>query len=277
MVSLEKSIKKIKDLEIQGANNIAIYALKFLKQFSKKNGFGLKFETASYFLKESRPTAVVLHNCIEKLNKSKSISTINELIKFLENVNEKEIKYSDKIIKNNSKIMTYCHSGEAVKFIIHSFKKHKNKISVIACQTSPKEQGLKTVNDMKKSNVPVTLINDNAADFFMKEVDMVIVGADSLRKEGLVNKIGTSLIAKSAKYHKKPFYVIANSMKIDRRKKFKIEERSPKEIIKKLINKKYSKGIKIRNPAFDITPWEFVTKIISDKGIKTPKQLLKFN
>ena len=275
MVSVEKAIEDIRDFKIQGANNIAIYALKFLRKYAKQHGFKLKFEAAAYFIEEARPTAVVLHNCLEQVKKSKKLSTIDKLIKHLETVGEKESKYADRFIKQDTKIMTYCHSGEAMAFIKHAWLKHKKRISVIACQTAPMEQGLRTVSDMKKAKIPVTLIDDNAADFFMKEVDMVVVGADALRREGLVNKIGTSMIAKSAKSRRKPFYVVANTLKIDKRKKFKIEERSPHEIYRKLINKKDAKNVKIRNPAFGITPWSYVTKVITEKGVKDPKTIIK--
>ena len=275
MVSVEKAISDIRDFKVQGANNIAIYALKFLRGFAKKNGFKLKFEAAAYFIEEARPTAVVLHNCIEEVKKSRKISTIDRLIKHLETVGQKESKYADRFIKQDTRIMTYCHSGEAMEFIKHAWLKHKKRISVVACKTDPMEQGIRTVRDMKKAKIPVTLIDDNAADFFMKDVDMVVVGADALRKEGLVNKVGTSLIAKSAKSRRKPFYVVANTLKIDRRKKFKIEERSPNEIYRKLLNKKDAKSVKIRNPAFGVTPWSYVTKVVTEKGVKDPKTIVR--
>jgi methylthioribose-1-phosphate isomerase len=112
----------------------------------------------------------------------------------------------------------------------------------------------------------------------MKEVDCAIVGADALRvfpPLGVVNKIGTLHLALAAKEFNKPFYVVANTLKIDRRKKFVIEERPAKEVYHELLHKKeINKKIKIRNPAFDLTPYKFVTKIITEKGIKDPKEIL---
>jgi len=277
METLEKIVKDIKSVKVQGAKEIAIYALKFLKKFCKKNGFGLKFEVACYILEEARPTAVVLHNCLEILKKRKKMKTFDYLLARLEKSTKKLAKIGSKLIKNNFKIITHCHSGEALAVIKQAWKEGK-KISVIATETDPLEQGVKTAKELSKLKIPVTLITDNAVGFFMKEVDCVIVGADALRivpPLGVVNKTGTLHLALAAKEFKKPFYVAANTLKIDKRKKFVIEERPAKEVYRELLQKKeINKKIKIRNPAFDLTPYKFVTKIITEKGVKDPKEIL---
>lgn len=268
MDSLEKVVENIKSVKVQGAKEIAIYALKFLRDFSKNNGFKLKFEVAAMILERARPTAVVLHNCIEILMKNRSLKTIDQLLKRLENSTIKIAKVGSKLIKNNYIIMTHCHSGEAMAIIKNAWKKGK-KISVIATETEPLEQGIKTVKELAKEKIPVTLITDNAVGYFMKDVDAVLVGSDALRKGGIVNKIGTTLLALSAKQYRKPFYVAANTLKLDNRKKFAIEERYTREVYRHI------KGVKIRNPAFDVTSWGLITVVITEKGIKKPKEILK--
>lgn len=271
MTSLETVMENIKSVKVQGAKEIAIYALEFLREFCKKNGFGLKFEVAAYKLEETRPTAVVLHNCLEILKKKRRLKTIDKILKNLNEVTKKIARNGSKLIKNNYKIMTHCHSGEALAVIKQAWKSEK-KISVIATETEPLEQGIKTVKELAKEKIPVTLIADSAAGFFMKDVDVVIVGADAIRLKkpyGVVNKIGTYQLALAAKENKKPFYIAANTLKFDKREKFKIEERSAKEVYKKI------KGVKIRNPAFDIVPWKFITAVITEKGILKPKQILR--
>ena len=275
MKTLQQVARDIKEFKIQGANQIALYSLYSLKKFALHHGFGLQFKTASKRLEMVRPTAVVLHNCIQIINASPTISTIDALISMLHDMAEKEATYSTKIIKNDSTIITYCHSGEAMSFIKHAWIKYKKRFSVIACETEPLEQGVRTAKELAKVGIPVTLIGDNAIGFFIKNVDMVIVGADALRKEGLINKVGTSLLAQAARDAAKPFYVIASSLKIDKRKKFEIEERPANEIYRKIIHKKGLGGIKIRNPAFDTTPWKYVTAVINEKGILTKNQLRK--
>lgn len=271
---LEEAVKDIKDVKVQGAKEIAVYALKFLRRFCKRNGFGLKFEVAAKVLEEARPTAVVLHNCIEILKKERELATIERLLKQLDEATEKIAKNGSKLIKSNWKIMTHCHSGEALAVIKKAWKDGK-KISVIATETDPLEQGVKTAKELAKLRIPVTLITDNAVGFFMKGVDCVLVGADALRKEGVVNKIGTSLLAAAARASRKPFYVAANTLKSDKRKKFRIEERPTKEVYKELLRPGNLKGVKLRNPAFDLTEWKFVTSLITEKGVKKPKEILR--
>ena len=267
MDSLEKVVENIKSVKIQGAKEIAIYALNFLRSFCKRNGFKLKFEVAAMILKRSRPTAVVLHNCIEILMKNRDLKAIDDLIKRLETSTEKVAKNGGKLIKNNDTIMTHCHSGEAMVVIKRAWKDGK-RISVIATLTKPLEQGIRTAKELAKEKIPVTLITDNAVGYFMKDVDAVLLGADALRKQGVVNKIGTSLLALAAKRYRKPFYVVADTLKLDRRRKFTIEERPANEVYDDL------KGVKIRNPAFDVTSWDLVDAVITEKGIFKPKKIV---
>jgi ribose 1,5-bisphosphate isomerase len=274
MSSLEKVVNDIKSVKIQGAKEIAVYALKFLRDFCKKNGFGLKFEVAAWKLEEARPTAVVLHNCLEILKKKRKLRSIDRLLKQLNAVTKKIAKNGSKLIKNNYKIMTHCHSGEALAVIKQAWKDGK-KISVIATETDPLEQGVKTAKELARFNIPVTLITDSAVGHFMKDVNCVIVGCDAIRKNGVINKTGTYLLALSAKDNNKPFYVVANSLKLDKRKKFIIEERPAKEVYKELLHPGKLKGIKIRNPAFDVTPMKFVSAIITEKGILKPEKVLR--
>lgn len=181
MASLEKTVDDIRHVRVQGAKEIAVYALNFLRDFCKKNGFKLKFEVAAWKLEEARPTAVVLHNCIEILKKKRSLKTIESLIKQLNESNRKIGRKGSRLIKNNYKIITHCHSGEALAVIKQAWKE-KKKISLIATETDPLEQGEKTAKELAKLKIPVTLVTDSAAGHFMKEADCAIVGCDAMRK-----------------------------------------------------------------------------------------------
>lgn len=275
MTPLERAVRDIRDFKVQGANQIAAYGLKFLRGYAKQNGFGLKFEAAAHFLEQARPTAVVLHNCVEIVLKKRSLKTIDSLLKRLEKIHETEAKAADKIVKDGNVILTYCHSGEAMSFIKHVAAKHKKKISVMACETEPLDQGVRTARELMDAKIPVTMIGDNAVNFFMPHVDMVVVGSDAMRREGSVNKIGTSLVALSAAANRKPFYVVASTLKVDRRPAVKIEERPAREVYRKLVDKKGMRGVKLRNPAFDVTPWKYVTAVVTEKGVRKPSALLR--
>ena len=264
--------RKIKNLEIQGAKEIALASLEFFREFCKKYGFGRKFEKYASELEKIRPTAVVLHNCLEILRMEKNIEKIDELIETLKAASKKIAFYGSEFIENFGKaftIMTYCHSSEALGIIKEAWKRGIVK-KVFAPETRPRYQGVKTAKELASYGIPTTLITDNARGVFIKECDLVIVGSDAMRKEGNINKIGTFTLALLAKHFSKPFFVAGNILKLDFRKKFEIEERPVEEIARLRI-----KNLEIRNPAFDITPWKYVSKIITDEGIFTAKKILK--
>ena len=261
--------RKIKNLEIQGAKEIALASLKFLKNYCKKHGFDKKFFLLADELEKLRPTAVVLHNCLEILRREKNIEKIHELIEKLKNAEKKIAEQGIKIFKKSSVVMTYCHSSEVISLIKYAWEKGKVE-KVFAPETRPKFQGVKTAKELAKYGISTVLITDNARGVFIKECDIVIVGSDAMRIEGNVNKIGTFTLALLAKHFKKEFYVAGNLLKIDKRKDFVIEQRPAKEVANLRI-----KNLEIRNPAFDITPWKFVTKVITDEAVLSPKKLIK--
>ena len=123
------------------------------------------------------------------------------------------------------------------------------------------------MKDLKEMKIQTTLIVDSAIASMMKDVDIVIIGSDAMRKEGNVNKIGSLGLAIIANKFKKKIYVVGDSYKIDKRKKFIIEERPAEEVAK-------IKG-NVRNPAFDITPWKYIYRVINEKGIFTPTNALR--
>lgn len=266
---LNDLIKKLKSLEIQGAKEIATESLKFLRKLAKEKGFGKEFNNTAKRIENIRPTEVVLHNCLEIIKKEKKVETINRLLRRLNQSTKEIAKRGSRLIKDGDKIMTHCHSGEVCAVIEQAWKEGK-KIIVYATETRPKGQGIKTAKELAKLKIPVELIIDSAVEFFIKEVDMVMVGCDALRKEGVVNKIGTYPMAVIAKEHKKPFYVVGNTLKLDRRKKLIIEERCRREVCTERM-----KTLEVRNPAFDVTPWKYVKRVVTEKGIMTPGNILR--
>jgi methylthioribose-1-phosphate isomerase len=129
---------------------------------------------------------------------------------------------------------------------------------------------------MKKEGIPVTLITDNMVGYvmFRKMVNKVIVGADRIVRDAVINKIGTYGVAILAKEHKVPFYVAAPTSTFDLTRTAKevvIEERNPEEVTHIGSRRITVEGVNVLNPAFDITPLKYVTAIISEKGILKPE------
>lgn len=262
-------LTKLKSLEIQGAKEIAIESLKFLRSYAKKNGFGKDFDSVANKIEKTRPTAVVLHNCLEIVKKQRNVESISKLITKLNKATNEIAKRGSRLIKDGCCIMTHCHSGEASALIERACAEGK-RITVYVTETEPKHQGIKTALELSNKGIQVFLIIDSAIESFIKNVDIVIVGSDAIRKEGVVNKIGTYPMAVVAKEHKKPFYVVGDTLKLDKRKKLIIEERPASEIYVE-----HMKTLEVKNPAFDITPWRYIKRVITEKGILTPGNVLR--
>ena len=263
---LQPFVRRLKALEIQGAKQIAIRSLLFLKAYDPT--FGRTFEHAARKLEAARPTAVVLHNCLEILRRERSTKTIDVLVGQLRRASEGIGRHGARLIKSGYTVMTHCHSGEALA-VVKAAKRMGKRISVIATLTEPAHQGIRTARELRDAKIPITLIADPAIGFFMPYVDIIITGSDAMRREGNVNKVGTYPLALVAAKHRKPYYVVGNLLKLDRRKALVIEERPPGEVWRAM------KGVKIRDPAFDVTPWQYVTRVITEAGVKTPKQIVK--
>ncbi|MBI5061044.1 MAG: hypothetical protein HZB67_01920 [Candidatus Aenigmarchaeota archaeon] len=258
-------VSDIKELKIQGARQIALESLKHLKKFAARNGFGAKFDHECSRLLAARPTAVVLYNVLKELDKDKTAKKIDFLIKALLGAEKKIADNCKAIFKKNMTVMTHCHSHEVVAALLASRKKISR---VYVTETRPFYQGVMTARDLV-GKIPTTLIVDSAAGFYMHDIDAVFVGCDALRKEGVVNKIGTMPLAMTAAEFGKPVYVIGSSWKLDKRASIKIEMRNPREVGRPI------KGVEIKNPAFDVTPFKYIYSIVTEKGILKTKEILR--
>jgi len=185
-----------------------------------------------------------------------------------------------KLIGERARVMTHCNAGALATAgygtalgVIRSAK--NKKISVIANETRPYLQGARlTAWEMVQEKIPCTLITDNMAGHLMSrgEVDVVIVGADRIAANGdVANKIGTYALAVMAKRHGIPFYVAAPRSTFDPAipdgSHIPIEERPADEVTGYRKLRWAPKGVLVRNPAFDVTPAELITGIISEKGV----------
>ena len=192
-----------------------------------------------------------------------------------------------KLLKDGDTVMTYCNAGRLACVdwgtalgVIRSAVEMGKEIQVIACETRPLNQGGRiTTLELMEDKIPVTLITDSMSAHVMrcKKVDCVIVGADRITQDAVFNKIGTYTLSIVAKEHDIPFYVAApvstfdfNNMEDD----IEIELRSPDEI-------RFMGGIQIAppdvnvyNPAFDATPMEYVSALITENGVFKPPFLL---
>jgi methylthioribose-1-phosphate isomerase len=152
------------------------------------------------------------------------------------------------------------------------------RVNVIATETRPLQQGARlTTFELQRDGIPVTLITDTMVGYVMakKLVNKVVVGADRIVKDAVFNKIGTYSVAVLAHEHDIPFYVAAPRSTFDLKrisKNVTIEERSPEEVTVCGGRRIAPEGVKVMNPAFDATPLKYVTAIICESGVLTPKE-----
>ncbi len=186
------------------------------------------------------------------------------------------------LMPKGARILTYCNTGAlatsghgtALGVVRSSFEKDKN-ITVVACETRPYLQGARlTAWECVQEGIPCTLITDNMAGHLMSEgaVDVAIVGADRIAANGdAANKIGTYMVAVLARRHGLPFYVAAPTSTFDPDtadgSAIEIEERPGHEVTGYRDARWAPEGVKVRNPAFDVTPANLITGIICEKGV----------
>lgn len=287
--TIEDMCHCINTLQVRGAPLIGLAALLALAQFSIQGATKNQIIECANRLSNTRPTAVNLKNYLNYLiehldEKASNVASIARMF-----FNE-DVKLCDEIAKNgcsilsdNETVMTYCNtgglatagSGTALGIIKKGYLERKIK-QVYVCETRPLLQGARlTAWELTKLNIPYTLICDNMAAFVMQKglVDRVITGADRIAENGdSANKIGTYNLAVLANYHNIPFHIAAPNTTFDTHcisgEFIKIEERDPDEV----------RGVKnlgifspenaaVYNPAFDLTPTELITSIISNLGI----------
>ncbi|KYC45408.1 MAG: Ribose 1,5-bisphosphate isomerase [Candidatus Methanofastidiosum methylothiophilum] len=286
----------IKEMKIRGAAKIGRTVATALKieaeNFKGKdtNEFIKDIKETSRFLLETRPTAVSLENALRfvllELNKGftngedidtlKKI-TINAADEFCENSNlalERIAEIGSKRIRDGDVIFTHCNSSMALAIIKKAHRDGK-KIKVFADETRPRLQGLLTAKELLEEGIDVTLIVDSAARIFIREADHVIIGADAVAANGaVVNKVGTATLASIAHEARVKVIVAAETYKFHPQtycgELIEIEERDIFEVISEEDYKKL-KGLKVKNPAFDVTPPEFIDLIVTEKGIIAPQ------
>lgn len=262
--------------------------------------FNKELNKAIAHISLSRPTARNLFFALERVrevalkNREKPIFWIKKLIlsecKLIMEEDRRACRaiarYGVKLIRDNDAILTICNAGILATIdygtalgLIYRAKEEGRRFDVFACETRPLLQGSRlTMWELKRKRIDATLICDNTAARLMREgrVSKIITGADRIAANGdTANKIGTFNLAVAACYHRIPFYVVAPvstfDLKIASGKEIPIEQRCASEITGLFFRRPVlSEEVSVYNPAFDVTPHELITAIVTDKGIIKP-------
>lgn len=308
MKTCEDVADAIRTMKIRGAPLLGVaagFALALVAYNSKakqREKLINDLERAADIIRGTRPTAVNLFWAIDRImNKAKDFSgdvkdlaflVVNEARKIADEdatANHLIGKNGAELVSDGDVVLTHCNAGAlaTVEYgtalgVVRAAWEQGKKISVIATETRPQLQGARlTTYELKRDGIPVTLITDNMVGYvmYMRMVSKVVVGADRIVQDAVVNKIGTFTIAVLAKEHNIPFYVAAPKSTFDLARKASdvvIEERKPEEVTHVGSKRIAAEGVKALNPAFDITPLEYVTAIICESGILYKEDFRKF-
>jgi len=303
--SYEAVAEAIERLRIRGAPAIGVaaaFGVVLAAQkvpASERARFFEEIDRAISRLKETRPTGVNLSWALQRMravvgrNPSRLVSEIRRLLlKEAMAIMEEDRKMCERIGQHGAAllpqevtVLTHCNAGALATAgtgtavgVLYAAREMGKKVHVYVDETRPLLQGARlTAWELLQAGFDVTLVCDATAAFLMRQgrIDCVLVGADRIAANGdVANKVGTYGLAVLARCHQLPFYVAAPSSTIDLETAtgadIPIEERAAEEVIAGFGAQTAPTGIKVYNPAFDITPHELVSALITEKGVITP-------
>jgi len=292
LMSVPETADKIKSMEIRGAGRIARAAAEALRDHALSlrakdlPAFTTGMEKAAEMLVATRPTAVSLPNAVHivmnGLDRAKNaedarsglVSRADGFIDSSRHAVENIAQFGARHIRDGDTILTHCNSEVALGCIIEAHREGK-EIEVFATEVRPRNQGLITIRTLNDAGIKTNFIVDSAVRSFINDVDLVIVGADAVTVNGaVVNKIGTSQVAHTAKEARVNMIVAAETYKFAPRtiigELIQIEERGPDEVLPEAIRKTLP-NVTVRNPAFDVTPAEYIDLIVTEAGAIPPQ------
>ncbi|MDY6865379.1 MAG: S-methyl-5-thioribose-1-phosphate isomerase [Halobacteriota archaeon] len=301
--TLEDLAVAIKELKVRGApalgaaGGYGVALSAFESKAQELDDLIIDLTESSEILKVTRPTAVNLFYGVDRvLAKAKTGSSVDEVrrIALTEadliagediTINKKLGENGALLLEDGDTVMTHCNAGKMACVdwgtaigVIRSAIAQNKKIDVISCETRPLNQGSRiTTWELMEDKIPVRLITDSSSGHAMRMgmVDKIIVGADRIVRDAVFNKIGTYTHAVLAKKHDIPFYVAAPTSTFDLEKEEKdviIEERSADELLYFNGVQNAHLDVEVYNPAFDATPMELVSAIITEKGVIYPSE-----
>ena len=308
MKECDEVASAIREMRIRGAPLIGVAAAyglaltAYRSKAARREHLMKELESSAQILRKTRPTAMnlfwavdrVLRKAKETVGDEKDVTeaVINEARRMADEdveVNRKIGEHGSALIKDGDVVLTHCNAGglATVEYgtalgVIRAAWEQGKRIRVIATETRPQLQGARlTAYELKQDNIPVTLITDNMVGFVMakNQVNLVVVGADRIVRDAVINKIGTYSIAVLAKAHDVSFYVAAPTSTMDLSHSSSeaiIEERNPEEVTHFRSRRIAPNGIEVMNPAFDITPIKYICAIITEVGVLSPEDLKSY-
>ena len=263
---MQKLIKKFRKGEEDREKKIAKICLEAILKFSSSKEFEKVKEDIVFSLIALDPGNPLLFNFMKRILKAKDIEKMREIakkgIEYIEIVPRKIAQYWRKILEDGNSVLIPNYSTNARELVLEASKNIELEVTV--CEGSPTYMGRKLAKELSKS-LKVTLIPDTAVNYVMPEIDVVLSGGLAITKFGLIGRVGTSMVALTAKWYKVPFYALVETMKF-----------SERIIIRELKLKNLPKNVIGRSPGYDLTRNEFITAYVCEEGIIKPKRFYPF-
>ena len=300
-----KMARAIEDMVVRGAPAIGVAAAMGLalaangSQAKNKQQLMNELHRAADVLRKSRPTAWNLFWAIDRilLTAEKATGSLGEISRQIVDeargmadadvqANHRIGEFGAALLADGDGVLTHCNAGTLATVSygtalapIRTAIRQGKRLQVFATETRPRLQGAKlTTFELLRDKIPVTLIVDGAAGYVMRRgmVSKVIVGADRITRNFVANKVGTYMLALAAQANHIPFYVAAPSSTFrleGDQSDVKIEERGADEVTRIGGKRITPKGVRVFNPAFDMTPVELVEGFITERGVVSPEKL----
>ncbi|KDE56253.1 ribose 1,5-bisphosphate isomerase [Methanoculleus sp. MH98A] len=288
---LSETAASIKSMEIRGAGRIARAAVEALADYaanldvSDPETFKQEMQKAADILTATRPTAVSLPNAVRSVMRALDsfdsveaardavLARAAEFVDHSEHAVERIAAIGARHISDGDVLLTHCNSEAALGCILEAHRQGK-ELEVYATEVRPRGQGLITIRTLNDAGIRTNYIVDSAVRYFINDVDLVVVGADAIAVNGaVVNKIGTAQIAHAAHEARTNVIVAAETYKFAPRTilgdLIEIEERDPDEVLPRAVAEELP-FVRVRNPAFDVTPAEYVDLIVTEQGAIPP-------
>jgi translation initiation factor 2B subunit (eIF-2B alpha/beta/delta family) len=266
---VEKTVRDIENVEIQGATNVARAGVRLLRRLADEGAGEQRIDEVARRLKNARPTEPFLFNCVRVARETGEYDRVLRQIERQEAIDENGAP----LIGEDDVVYTHCHSS-SVTSVLRKVAEEK-EFRARVTETRPLYQGRETARELADMGVPVRFYVDSGARIALREADVMMIGADAVLNNGkVINKIGSEMFAEVAGGYDVPVYVVTNSWKYDPMSSFgyetEIERRAAEEVWSRP-----PEGVDVVNYAFERIAPEKVDGIVSELGVHEPHDFVE--
>jgi translation initiation factor 2B subunit (eIF-2B alpha/beta/delta family) len=265
---IEKTIRDIENVEIQGATNVARAGVRLLRRLAEEGAEEERIDEVARRLKNARPTEPFLFNCVRVARETGEYDRVLRQIEKQKAIDENGAP----LVGEDDVVYTHCHSS-SVTSVLHKVAEER-EFRARVTETRPLYQGRETARELAEMGVPVRFYVDSGARIALREADVMMIGADAVLNNGkVINKIGSEMFSEIAGGYDVPVYVVTNSWKYDPMSSFgyetEIEKRAAEEVWKQP-----PEGVDVVNYAFERIAPKKVEGVVSELGVHEPNEFV---